>query len=269
MRHTSRMHPRTEFGKRSRKTISQWLTRREGWIAEFDPGFLFHRLFDQIPGVHFFVKDQNGHTMFVSSGILERYRMQNDEEMLGLTDFDINPGSMAKTYVEDDRRLMSGEADRIERMELWFDRQGMVDWFVVTKLPLVNRQGKARGVIGVLRRPAQAERQLPLFETVAAAVEHIRRDFRTPLLISEVAQSCGLSLRQLQRRFNDAFGMSPQEFLLKTRITAAARLLEESSMRAGEIATSCGFVDQSAFASHFKKWTGMTPTTYREAKRNS
>jgi AraC-like DNA-binding protein len=263
------MHPRTEFGKRSRKIISQWLEKRQAWIEEFDTGFLFHRLFDQIPGVHFFIKDENGHTMFVSQGILERYRMRTDEEMLGLTDYDINPGSMAKSYVEDDRRLLSGETDRVERMELWFDRQGMVDWFVVTKLPLVNRRGKVRGVVGVLRRPAQAERQLPLFETVAAAVEHIRREYRSPLLISDVATKFGLSLRQLQRRFNDAFGISPQEFLLKTRVTAAARLLEESSMRAGEIAASCGFVDQSAFAAHFKKWTGMTPSDYREAKRRN
>jgi len=74
----------------------------------------------------------------------------------------------------------------------------------------------------VLRRPDEAERRLPVFQTVAQAVEIIRRDFAKPLRIEDVARSCGQSLRQLQRRFHSAFAMTPQEFLMRTRVLAAA-----------------------------------------------
>jgi hypothetical protein len=45
--------------------------------------------------------------------------------MLGLTDFDINPRHMGEHYVKDDRRSLSGRAQMIERLELWFDPQGL------------------------------------------------------------------------------------------------------------------------------------------------
>jgi transcriptional regulator GlxA family with amidase domain len=78
-----------------------------------------------------------------------------------------------------------------------------------------------------------------------------------------VAESCGLTLRNLQRRFQTAFGISPQEFLIKTRVLAATRLLNETSLTAAEIANKCGFVDASSFAEQFKRRTGATPTEYR------
>jgi hypothetical protein len=52
--------------------------------------------------------------------------------------------------VNDDRLILSGSAKRLERIELWWDRQGMPDWFVVTKLPLYDERRHVQGVMGVL-----------------------------------------------------------------------------------------------------------------------
>jgi transcriptional regulator GlxA family with amidase domain len=142
----------------------------------------------------------------------------------------------------------------------------MPDWFLVTKLPVQDAKGEIQGVMGLLRRPDEAERRLPVFQTVAQAVEMIRQDFSKPLLIEDVARACGQSLRQLQRRFQNTFGLSPQEFLLKTRVLAAARLLETTALSVSEIACRCGFTDQSAFTQHFRKRTGVTPTAYRQKR---
>lgn len=224
----------------------------------------FQRLFDHIPGVYFFAKDREGRLMFASRGLLQRYQMADDSEFIGRTDFDLNPGSMAEAYVKDDEQLIRGNARLVERIELWWDRQGMPDWFLVTKLPLLDRRGRVQGVTGLLRRPDAAERKLPVFQTVACAVEIIRRDFAQPLRIESVARSCGQSLRQLQRRFQKAFGIGPQEFLLKTRVLAAMRLIETTDLGAAEIARRCGFVDASSFTQHFKQRTGTTPARYRQ-----
>ena len=85
--------------KRSPYEIAQWRRRRAQWIAGMEPASLFQGIFDHIPGVFFFAKDKQGHTMFSSRRILELYRMRDESEMLGLTDFDINPGVMAAGYV--------------------------------------------------------------------------------------------------------------------------------------------------------------------------
>lgn len=98
---------------------------------------------------------------------------------------------------------------------------------------------------------------------MAKAVTLIRGDFAKPLRIADVASACGQSLRQLQRRFQDAFGITPQEFLIRTRVLAAARLLEQTSLSSAEIAAQCGFLDQSRFAQHFKKRIGLSPIAYR------
>jgi len=257
------LQPRLGRKTRTRREIKALEKERGEWIARLDTGGVFHRIFDYIPGVNFFAKDHLGRTMFASSGILQRYQMRDEKDMLGLTDFDINPDSMAENYVRDDQRLLSGEVKHIERLELWFDRQGLPDWFVVTKLPLLDTRQRPIGIMGVLRRAAEHERKLPLMQTVSRAVTAIRNDYAGTVSLKAVAESCGLTPRNLQRRFQTAFGISPQEFLIKTRVLAAMRLLNETGLTAAEIAGQSGFVDSSSFAEQFKQRTGMTPTEYR------
>lgn len=253
-----------EHSRRSSKEVVRWQKIRSEWMAELEPSFLFQRLFDHIPGVYFFAKNRSGHLMFASDGLLKRYEMRDDSEFIGRTDFDINPEPMAQAYVDDDKRILAGETDRVLRIELWWDPQGIPDWFLVTKLPLYDRRRRVQGVMGILRRPAEAERQLPVFQNVARAVEIMRRDYAKEIVISDIAELCGQSVRQLQRRFQSAFGISPQEFLLKTRVLAAVRLLEETRLSNAEIAHRCGFVDGSSFSQHFRRRMGMTPRMFRK-----
>ncbi len=262
MRNATILKPRVLY-RRPPQEIKKWEKVRSDWLATLRPDSLFHRLFDHIPDVYFFAKNRQGHLMFASRELQRRYSMQDESEILGMTDFDLNPGSMAQSYVDDDEQLLQGITDSLERIELWWDNQGIPDWFLVIKLPVYDRQGQVQGVIGLLRRPDEAERKLPVYQTVARAVEIIRRDFGKSLMIEQIAQSCGQSVRQLQRHFQAAFGITPQEFLIKTRVLAAARVLESTLLSVSEIAKQCGFTDQSAFTLHFRKRTGQTPTEYR------
>lgn len=152
---------------------------------------MYQHLFDPIPGVHFFAKDLDGKLMFANKGLVQRYQMSDDSACIGRTDFDLNPESMAQSYVNDDKRILSCEVNRVERIELWWDSQGMADWFLVTKLPLPDKRGKAQGVMGLLRRPDDAERRPPTFETVARAVEIMGPDHAQPLRMDDAAVTCG------------------------------------------------------------------------------
>ncbi len=264
MRKASPLLPGTTRHTRTAAELKKLRKERAQWMAGLHPDHLFHKLFDHIPGVFFFAKDRAGRTMYVSRGILDLYQMHDESEMLGLTDHDLNPPFMAENAVRDDTLLLSGSAKKLERIELWFDRLGMPDWFMVTKLPLHGAGRRPEGVMGILRRASDTERQLPLFQTVAKAVQIMRTNFASPLHMSAVARACGQSLRQLQRHFHAAFAAPPQEILLRTRLREACRMLEETRMGAAEIAQACGFTDPSAFAHHFRKRVGLTPTLYRK-----
>jgi AraC-like DNA-binding protein len=135
----------------------------------------------------------------------------------------------------------------------------------VTKLPLKNNAGRIVGVMGVLRPPDARERQFPAFAVVSKAVVRMRHDFGGRLTIEALAVECGLSVRALQRQFRRVFGLTPQEFLMKTRVAASCRLLRTTDRPLSEVATQCGFSDQSSFTQHFKRRLGITPRAFRQS----
>jgi len=260
--------PRPARGSTVRSLPRDLARHRDQWLGKVHANAHFHTLFDHLPGVSFYCKDAHGRFMLVSRSFLQHHQLRHEREILGLTDFDVAPHHMASGYVRDDARMLSGKTRCVERVELWFDEQGTPDWFFVSKLPLKDAAGRICGTAGVVRRAAEHEMQLPIIQHVARGVEIIRRDFAGPVVLSSVARKCGLSERHFQRRFQHAFGFSPQEFLMKTRVIAALKLLQETNLSAAEIAIRCGFVDGSSFAEQFRQRVGQSPTAYRKAMRS-
>jgi AraC-like DNA-binding protein len=90
-----------------------------------------------------------------------------------------------------------------------------------------------------------------------------RHDFGGRLTIEALASECGLSIRAMQRQFQSVFGLTPQEFLIKTRVAAACHLLRTTARPLSDIGAHCGFADQSSFTQHFRRHVGTTPSRYR------
>ena len=72
---------------------------------------------------------------------------------------------------------------------------------------------------------------------------------------------------QTNRIFRSAYGKTPYEYLLTSRISAAKRMLDETELLIREIAYRVGFSDEHYFSSLFKQKTGFSPGKYR--KRNN
>jgi AraC-like DNA-binding protein len=100
------------------------------------------------------------------------------------------------------------------------------------------------------------------FVSVSKAVEYIRRNFRQKIAGPDLARASGLSERNLNRKFQEAFGMAPHEFVMRTRIQAASEAPARSDQPLMEIAFDHGFCDQSAFTVQFRKRTGLTLSRY-------
>ena len=249
--------------------VQRRLAQREAWLRQIAPTSLFHALFDHLPGLHFFAKNRQGETMFASQSVRKLYSLRDEADVVGLTDFDLNPPVMAKGYVADDARIYRTGEPVLRRVELWWDARGIPDWYQVTKLPIRSRRGAIIGIMGVLQRYEGAVHLVMPWRELDAAVRWIREKFRGPLNVADLAKLTGMSPRQLERKFHAILGVSPQEFLIKTRVLAACPAMRQSGASLADIATDCGFYDQSSFTEHFRRYVGQTPREFRRSMAGS
>ncbi|HIK90856.1 MAG TPA: helix-turn-helix domain-containing protein, partial [Planctomycetes bacterium] len=59
------------------------------------------------------------------------------------------------------------------------------------------------------------------------------------------------------------FGITPNHYIREVRIGVARHLLESDQLSMAQVASQCGFYDQSHFSRQFKKSTGLSPLQYR------
>lgn len=78
-----------------------------------------------------------------------------------------------------------------------------------------------------------------------------------------VARSLGLSVRTLRRRLSNE-GKSYQDVENDALATVAKQLLRDKQRSIQETAYEMGFSDATTFHRAFKRWTGTTPSAYRE-----
>jgi AraC-like DNA-binding protein len=79
-----------------------------------------------------------------------------------------------------------------------------------------------------------------------------------------VAKRLNISARTLQRRLND-WGVTFEELIDEYRRDRAFRLLMRADHSILEIAYSLGYSDPAHFTRAFKRWTGASPRSYRNA----
>jgi len=101
-------------------------------------------------------------------------------------------------------------------------------------------------------------------ELVSQLQERIRRDYAQVSTIEELINDLPSSRRNLARRFKHATGITFIEYLQRTRIEAAKRVLEQSSGGVLESMIASGYNDEKTFRQLFKKTVGMTPSSYRD-----
>jgi AraC family transcriptional activator FtrA len=85
--------------------------------------------------------------------------------------------------------------------------------------------------------------------------------------VSELARRAHLSPRTLRRRFADALGVSPEDWLRRERLGAAMALLEETDEPIDRVAALAGFPSAAAMRSQFAGRLLVSPTQYRRTFR--
>ncbi|MFE5736740.1 GlxA family transcriptional regulator [Streptomyces celluloflavus] len=95
----------------------------------------------------------------------------------------------------------------------------------------------------------------------------MRFRLHTPLTLTDLAAHARTSPSSLSRRFRAHTGLSPRQYLLRTHLQEAQRLLEETGVPVERLAAETGFASPASLRSHFRALTGTTPRDYRRSRR--
>ncbi|MEM9444359.1 MAG: AraC family transcriptional regulator [Verrucomicrobiota bacterium] len=220
-------------------------------------------LFSLIPDIQFFMKDKEGRFVLVDQGFIEMLGTKDGNEVLGKTDFDFFPETIATCFVEDDKLVMESQKPLPNRMELVPNNELQLDWCLANKIPLFGLNGEVVGIAGISRKMAASDIQVSTDSNLNTVVEYIRMNFAKQINVEQLAEIAGLTVRTLNRRFTKAFDTSPLRYIKTVRLNSACYALTNTSRTISEIAFDCGFCDQSYMTKEFSARLGVTPREYR------
>ncbi len=72
-------------------------------------------------------------------------------------------------------------------------------------------------------------------------INHMESNIETPLALPAIAESCNLSLRQIERLFHKYRGVTPSQYYLSIRLSQAKQLLLNTNRSVIDISIASGF----------------------------
>jgi len=103
-------------------------------------------------------------------------------------------------------------------------------------------------------------------QVLAAAIAYMEQHCCQPLRVDDLVNQVGCSRARFFAMFKHSTGMTPNDYLQRLRINRAGEMLCSSSQSATDIAYSLGFSSSQYFCNVFRKYTGMTPIEFRDAR---
>ncbi len=96
----------------------------------------------------------------------------------------------------------------------------------------------------------------------------IETNYIYPIKMSEIAKDIYISEKYMYRLFVRSYGISPQKFLLQTRMNAAKKLLLQRKFLVKEVALSVGYTSIPSFSKAFSNYFGTNPASFLKNSNN-
>lgn len=141
---------------------------------------------------------------------------------------------------------------------------------MITELNAQPNVAKSESLSGAEALNAYLERsRLPETVGVSARVVEVlmRRIGQHPLSISHIAEELSFSKRTLQRRLQKQ-EVSFAELRDQVRFHYSIDYLIRQYMSIDNISSSLDFSDRTSFTNAFKRWTSLSPSTFRKLFRD-
>ena len=88
-----------------------------------------------------------------------------------------------------------------------------------------------------------------------------------PIQLDDAAREAGLSEFHFLRLFTRVLGVTPKQYVIRSRLKRAARLLADDARQITDIAYQVGFGDLSNFVRTFHRAAGVSPRGFRKLSR--
>jgi len=226
---------------------------------------MFEVLFESLLDVYFYAKDCDGHWISCNTASLSLLNLANVNDAIGIKEKDFFPKKIAEAIWKDDQKILNHGESVLKRIELITNAHGELIWVATNKLPIFGMNDEVLGIIGITR-PILEKGNLPKkYEFFSGVIDFIHQNLTVQIKVQDLADAVKLSESQFRRKFKQDFGVSPQEFIQRARLQAAAHLLRtDDSNTICDVALKSGFSDQSYFTRQFKKFFGQTPKLYSQ-----
>jgi transcriptional regulator GlxA family with amidase domain len=126
-------------------------------------------------------------------------------------------------------------------------RINLIDWHAIGQQPFAR-----------LARARQVEDAV-----IARCQAWIAENYQTPNPVAAMQRLSGLAERSFKRRFAQATGMPPLEYVHALRIEEAKQMLEAGTQSIESIALEVGYEDAAYFSRLFRRKVSLTPAQYR------
>lgn len=97
----------------------------------------------------------------------------------------------------------------------------------------------------------------------------IDSEYHFAYTVKMFAQQFCTTEKYLIRVFKEAYGVTPYHYLYQKRIEAAQRLLTNTNLSVKDITAKLYFANSSCFSKAFRKYTGLSPSAYREQSKKT
>lgn len=92
---------------------------------------------------------------------------------------------------------------------------------------------------------------------------YIEQNLTVQLSMEDIAAHVHLSVSRATHLFKEEYDMTPYHYYLSRRLEVAQNLLRSTKMPIQEISKLLGFPDYRHFSNLFKRWTGVSPSWFR------
>jgi transcriptional regulator GlxA family with amidase domain len=119
-------------------------------------------------------------------------------------------------------------------------------------------------------RVAQQDQRTTQLQTnsprISRVVKIMQKHIEMPLSITDLATTCGISQRQLERDFRETMGVTVARYYLLLRLQAARRLIRETGLSVTGVAERCGFGSLASLTRAYRQQFGCTPSRDRHSQ---
>lgn len=190
-----------------------------------------------------------------------------------------------KEFLEEKLKVFP-EMDRIKRLveksrqALIFDAETKNHlWEYFKRFEVLDNQGKLINLLGILDYLSKNGVYESLFETLSLSefkkdeikrleetFEYVNTNYQRHISVSEISFNLGLTSNSFCRFFKKMTNRRFMDFVNEFRITKAVELFNENNTVIAEVMYNSGFNDASYFSKQFKKYQGVTPSSYLKTR---